>query len=217
MKKGFTLIEMLAVVILLGLLALIGTMSVTNILRNNREKAYQTQLDNIKNGAKIWATKNMKLLPNNDKESISLTLLDLKKAGFVVEDLTNPKTETLFPNDLAITITKDNNSYKYQVIEDSGTSEETEYNASAPTIILKGLAVDNVLGIAGSASNYVEPGFIAFNKNGETLNAVSVTIKKGENVVSNIPLNIVGNYTITYEVIDNGLTTEVKRVVNVDF
>ena len=216
MKKGFTLIEMLAVVILLGLLALIGTMSVTNILRNNREKAYQIQLDGIINSAKIWASKNMKLLPNNDNESISLTLLDLKKAGLVVEDLTNPKTETLFPNDLAIAITKDNNSYKYQIFEDSGTSEEVEYNTNAPTIILKGLAVDNVLG-SGTSGNYVDPGFIAFNKNGETLNAVSVTIKKGEEVVSNIPLNIIGNYTITYQVIDNGLTTEVKRVVNVDF
>ena len=216
MKKGFTLIEMLAVVILLGLLALIGTMSVTNILKDNREKAYQIQLDGIINSAKIWASKNMKLLPNNDNESISLTLLDLKKAGLVVEDLTNPKTETLFPNDLAIAITKDNNSYKYQIFEDSGTSEETEYNTNAPTIILKGLAVDNVLG-SGTSGNYTEPGFIAFNKDGETLNAVSISIKKGETAISDIPLNVEGEYIITYQVIDNGLTTEVKRVVNVDF
>ena len=216
MKKGFTLIEMLAVVILLGLLALIGTMSVTSILKDNREKAYQIQLDGIINSAKIWASKNMKLLPNNDKESISLTLLDLKKAGFVEEDLTNPKTETLFPNDLAIAITKDNNSYKYQIFEDSGTSEETEYNASAPTIILKGLAIDNVLG-TGLNTYYIDPGFIAFSKDNLQLNAVAVTIRQGNNVISDIPLNVEGEYTITYQVIDDGLETEVKRIVKVGF
>ena len=37
-KKGFTLIEMLAVVIILGLLSGIATLATSKILKNSREK-----------------------------------------------------------------------------------------------------------------------------------------------------------------------------------
>ena len=44
MKKGFTLVELLAVITLLGLLSLIVVPVVDKIIKDNKEKLYQTML-----------------------------------------------------------------------------------------------------------------------------------------------------------------------------
>lgn len=50
-KKGFTLVELLAVIILLGLLTFVIYPSVTGIMKEGKEKAYQQQLSNLKESA----------------------------------------------------------------------------------------------------------------------------------------------------------------------
>jgi len=54
MKKGFTLAEMLAVIIILSLFSLIGIVAVESIIKKGTEKAYQAQIGEIKS-----ATENL--------------------------------------------------------------------------------------------------------------------------------------------------------------
>ena len=51
MKKGFTLVEMLAVIIILSLFSLIGIISVESIIKKGTEKSYQAQIGEIKTAA----------------------------------------------------------------------------------------------------------------------------------------------------------------------
>ncbi|MEG2322300.1 MAG: prepilin-type N-terminal cleavage/methylation domain-containing protein [Bacilli bacterium] len=117
MKKGFTLIEMLAIVILLGVIGLIATTTISGVIKDNQKKLYDDQIINIINGAKNWAGANVWQLPNKDNEEITLTLIQLKQAGFVENDIKDPITKENFPNDLKVKITKKNNNYTYEIVK----------------------------------------------------------------------------------------------------
>ena len=111
MKKGFTLVEMMAVIIILAIVATITFPIVSQSIEKNREKLYYSQLDEIKLNAEKWAYSNLDLLPTVEDEMITITLQNLKEGGFVALDIRDPRTNELLPNDLKITITFRNNNY----------------------------------------------------------------------------------------------------------
>ena len=116
-NKGFTLAELLGVIIILGVIASIATISITNSMKTSKEELYDLQVENIINGAKTWASGNVFELPENDGEAIYLTLAELKQAGFVEKDITNPLTNELFSDQLQVKITKVDNNYNYEIVE----------------------------------------------------------------------------------------------------
>ncbi len=116
-NKGFTLVELLGVIIILSVIALITFVTVSGTIKDSKEQLYDAQIELIIMGAKTWASSNVFKLPENDKESITITLLQLKQSGFVESDITNPITGELFSDNLQIKITKIDNNYKYEVIE----------------------------------------------------------------------------------------------------
>jgi len=116
-KKGFTLVELLAVIIILGVIGLIATVTVNNVLKENRESLYNEQIKLIEDKAKLWAAEHVFELPDEDKEHIILTLGQLKAEGLSGEVI-NPITEEPFLDSLQIKITKVENSYIYEVLTD---------------------------------------------------------------------------------------------------
>jgi len=115
MKKGFTLVELLAVIIVLGVIGLIAVVTVSNELKENRESLYQIQIENIERSAQTWASNHVFELPSGDGEYIILTLGQLKEEG-LSGDVVNPLTDEQFLDSLEIKITKLENSYVYEVI-----------------------------------------------------------------------------------------------------
>lgn|SRR5574344_409049 len=55
-NKGFTLIEVLAVVIILGVLASISFPIVKNIINENRKKTFESSLDGIVRSVELYVT-----------------------------------------------------------------------------------------------------------------------------------------------------------------
>ena len=66
-KKGFTLVELLAVIVILGVLLSITTVAVNNIRKKQDVKNYQNVISSILSGAKQYATDN-----NLSTESIAV-------------------------------------------------------------------------------------------------------------------------------------------------
>lgn len=209
MKNGFTLAELLGVIVILAVVALIAFPIVSQSIDKNRQKLYQSQLDEIELGAEKWAYENINMLPTANNSTITITLLNLKESGFLPLDIKNPITGNLLPNDMTITITYRNNSYEITVNGETGTDVSNDFNSNAPTIILNGEAITYVE-IKGT---YNELGAIAKDKDGNLIDDISITYREGSTEVGGIDASKFTTYSVVYSATSNGYTSNITRTV----
>ena len=93
-KRGFTLIELMGVLIILGVLSLIIIPIVSNVLKEQKQNQYDQQIANIELMAKNFGSDNLVILPSEDGESMDITLGQLKSMGYVEKNIINPITGT---------------------------------------------------------------------------------------------------------------------------
>ena len=112
-KRGFTLVELLAVIIILSLLALLTSTAVTKLVKDAKGDLNTTQIELIKSAAQTWGADNLTGLPS-DGECSYLTLKNLKDYGLIDSNLKDPNTNEKISDDLKIKIstTKNQNSGK---------------------------------------------------------------------------------------------------------
>ena len=96
MKKGFTLAELMGVIVILGIIATIVTLAIDSSIKNSRYETCLVQEKNIIEGAKAWSVDNWKELPNLGKPTVTISLLDLEKGGYVEEGLISPMTQKAY-------------------------------------------------------------------------------------------------------------------------
>lgn len=132
-SKAFTLIELLAVIVILGLIALITVPTVLNKLKSTNEDLYQTQIELIKAGAVSYVTD---LIAHPDGSTISNAILarqasvhlktlgELQTAGAVDTNLLNPlcdgDNKYFSPTETKIRFTYDGKEFSYEVFNDNG-------------------------------------------------------------------------------------------------
>lgn len=116
MKKGFTLIEMLAVIALLGIIGAISFPIVTREVNKSKEKTYQTQINYIEGAAKRWGVKNNDLL-TTDGTSITVNIQTLKKDGFLENtNIIDPRTNRIIDGCVEISYNLEYNQHSYNYI-----------------------------------------------------------------------------------------------------
>lgn len=129
-NKGFTLVEMLAVIALLAIIGTITAVSVKNIKKNQDEENKLNVISAILTGARNYITENSISIRNNQEIEIS----ELKKNRYV--DFDEEKynifkdgkvTTTLCTNNLKYEISY---SYKSLSISDCGCAEQSSKNNS---------------------------------------------------------------------------------------
>lgn len=114
-RKGFTMIELMAVIVVLGLLASIIYPIVNKSINQSKTDLYESQINTIETGARSWGADHLTELPINAGEIKTVTLKDLQDGGYVDKELKNPKTKELFDKNITITITMNGNSLDYKV------------------------------------------------------------------------------------------------------
>ena len=203
MKKGFTLIEMIGAIILLGTLSLLIIPIVNKNIKQSKEKLYIAQIEEIKLATEKWAYKNMDMLPNDEGKVVEVTLLELKKSGDLPLDIRDPRTNTLISNQTTVQIIYTNNMYEY-IVNDYSDSNDVNIDKYAPTIVLNGNSVEYVT----LNSQYTEKGVVAKDYENNIINDVTIQYQKNNAEVSKINTALVGTYTVYYTAknIHNGIT-----------
>lgn len=175
MKKGFTLVELLAVIIILGAIFAITFPLVTDNIRKTEEKAFNLQKEQIIAAAKDMVIKEYVVIP--DKQSITLYVGELKRKGLLPIKMINAKTKLTISNESNVVISRENNSYSYDVNIIDLEEESTENNENAPVIRLNGNYVEYV----EINTKYVEKGGTAYSNTGSSLILNSPQIKSNDN------------------------------------
>lgn len=95
MKKGFTLVEMLAVIVILAIISLIIFPEVNKMIKNSKQKSYNTQINSLIDATKKMVSKDSTRLPEMiDGEKRCITLTELKLAGEIDKDVIDDPRNT---------------------------------------------------------------------------------------------------------------------------
>lgn len=111
MKKGFTLIELIAVIVLLGVVALISYPIIGNLINDSKQKAYEKQISELERVSYIWIARHVGILPK-DGSSYKLTFEALNQEELTSSSqIINPKTNSPIPGCILVTYEQNNNIY----------------------------------------------------------------------------------------------------------
>lgn len=116
MKKGFTLVELLAVITILGIIALFVSTSVVGTLNKTKSSLSNTQITTIEKAAEKWSIVNADKLPLDSSE-YSVDINTLANDGYLdSSDLKNPKNNSKICGDVKINYVSEKKQYKYTFI-----------------------------------------------------------------------------------------------------
>ena len=119
MRKGFTLVELMVVVAVLGVLCLIIVPIVDKNIKRSKDDMYKVQVENIRLAGMNYFVDNISLRPKSG-DSSSVSLASLISGGYI-SSVVNPKTGSPFTESLMVVVNNNNGVYTYLVcpIEDS--------------------------------------------------------------------------------------------------
>ena len=118
-NRGFTLIEILTVIVILGVILSITVPTVLGMINNSKQNMYDIQVKNIESAAEAYILKNGRSIAELDAIGgiYYLSLSDLNDEGFISLPIKNPKTNTNFDADnnwvRIIKITEDKLTYDF--------------------------------------------------------------------------------------------------------
>lgn len=109
MKKGFTLVELLAVIAVLGIISSIAVVSYSKVIKDNKVRECKRKVAYIEQKAIEYANENNLLVNkevytieiNTDEENKDKSFFNYKE--LTEEDFQNPINESLFSGEIKIT------------------------------------------------------------------------------------------------------------------
>lgn len=194
-KKGYTLVELVGVVVLLAALLLIIIPAVSKTLKEGKQELLDGQIESIRQTLATWSLKNK---PNKG-EVIKLTLSQLQKEGLVEHAIKNPVTDEYMSNDMILTVTNNAGVITYEVLSDTGSCK-FDY-VDIPKIDIQG----DMITYVEINSSYTDFGATATDKDGNVLNNLTSE--------GSVDTTKIGNYYITYNITKDGKCNSSIRTV----
>ncbi len=147
MKKGFTLVELLAVIIILGVIALITYPIIDKSIKNSKQQALDRTIDSIEEAAYKYSVEND---IGYFTEYKTLQLSDLVSKGFLKENITNPVTNEQMQGCVLYRWDDPNNQYIFEYDEEC---EVPLFPGSLINILLTQYSEGNTTGLVKDSTN----------------------------------------------------------------
>ena len=123
MKKGFTLVELLATITILGIIALLLVPTVTGVISNFRNDSSENQKKSIVAAAKLWGSDHRLELPTTEGETMCVSVAELKN-GYLEDDIVDPDTKEAISDYVGVEIKRVGKSYEYTYTDSCSTSDQ---------------------------------------------------------------------------------------------
>ena len=133
--NGFTLIELIAVVAILGLIALVVYPAIGTVIRNSKESAYNEQVGVIIKAAKSWSVDNASKLPD-DGSVYRLSISTLVDEGYISNDeVKDPRNSSKnLTGNVEIKYDSSIKQFTYKYVDNTSNSDEISMASLAKTI-----------------------------------------------------------------------------------
>ena len=93
-NQGFTMVELLAVIVILGILSVMAILGVSSLINKAHSEQKIQQDKTLKMAAESYIQANKSLAPKSIGESVEISISDLKDARYIKEDILNSKGES---------------------------------------------------------------------------------------------------------------------------
>ena len=145
-KKGFTLIEIMAIIILLSVISIIIYPVINNTISKSEDDLYDQQIEELVRLSNAWVAGNAIDLVPKEGFTYDLTFEELATQGYIVEkDIINPKTGEVFPGCMKVTYNSVDSNYNVSY------DETCEAETGDVTPIINLVVDEGVINSAGYA------------------------------------------------------------------
>lgn len=135
-NKGFTLVELLGVIVIISLLTLVASVAVVKVVKDTKSDLSDIQIKAIESAAQAWGADNITLLPDAG-DCIYLYLSDLQDYGLIDSDIIDPKDNEKIETSLKIKISGTNSSKGKVIINyevNAGDVSKCKYISDLSTV-----------------------------------------------------------------------------------
>lgn len=151
-NKGFTLVELLGSIVIVGILSVIAITNVSKLINNAKKETTESQSKTIKMAAESYFQSNTKYLPKEIGSSTYVSAGDLKKANFITTELSDSNGDSCMTNSYVKIYKKSATEYEYTPYIYCGSDKPVE------TISHKKPAID--LSFTGKESQISDAGMV---------------------------------------------------------
>ena len=112
-KKGFTMIELLGAIVILGILSVLAITGATRLIDKSKKEQDATSKETLKMSAQSYLEANPSKAPKLVGDSVDIPAKELKNKKYLKEDIVNSKSEDCMNNSFVKVIRKSNTQFTY--------------------------------------------------------------------------------------------------------
>ena len=202
-NRGFTLVEMLGVLIILIMIFMIVFPSLTKMIKDTNDKIDSATVSIIEEAAASYLSEKSDVYPKDDEYTYCITLTNLIDNA----NLTEKQISSLPDKDMVVKTTFVDRKPVY-VLTKSCTDVVVDINFAL-------VGEKNMEFEVGVGGQYVEPGATAVNKAGQTVSYVATITNSKKETVVYVDTTKVGIYTVKYSATIDGENYSIERIVKV--
>lgn len=122
MKKGFTLAELLCVIIIIGILFTLAIPSITNIINNEKDNISETMQSIILQALELYIQDNSDIYPKTNGNVYCISFNQLITDEYLTEPLQDPTSGNEINTNKYVKVFIENGEYKYSIVDTCTTN-----------------------------------------------------------------------------------------------